>query len=60
MASSLISLRHLDLRANKLTLLPERLAELANLEKLDLQWNRLLVYPEWLERMQRRGCTVFI
>jgi Leucine-rich repeat (LRR) protein len=56
MASSLTSLRHLDLQANKLTLLPERLAELANLEKLDLRWNRLLLYPEWRERI----CTVFI
>jgi hypothetical protein len=44
-------LRYLDLRSNKLTLLPERLAELANLEKPDLRWNRLPGYPEWLERM---------
>jgi hypothetical protein len=51
MASSLTSLRYLDLRSNKLTLLPERLAELANLEKPDLRWNRLPGYPEWLERM---------
>jgi Leucine-rich repeat (LRR) protein len=35
------NLRHLDLRGNRLTKIPDWLEELPNLEKVDFRWNKL-------------------
>ena len=60
----LISLRSyggiLNLRANKLVSLPAAIGDLPNLEKLDARWNKLSSLPEWFQRLEQRGCTVYI
>jgi hypothetical protein len=48
------------LRANKLTTLPDSLAQLTHLEKLDLRWNKLSHEPAWLPQLSQHGCTVFV
>ena len=52
-------LRHLDLRANRLSTLPATLANLKLLEKLDLRWNRFETMPDWLEQLEKNGCIVY-
>ena len=52
--------KHLDLRANKLVSLPAAIGDLPNLEKLDARWNKLSSLPEWFQRLEQRGCTVYI
>ena len=51
---------YLDLRANSLTILPASLGALPRLEKLDLRWNRIRPLPAWLERLEARGCSVYV
>lgn len=53
-------LRHLDLRANRITTLPSWLADLPALEKLDLRWNPLTPDPDpaLLAGLAERGCIV--
>src|SRR2546425_12598649 len=48
------------LRANKLVSLPAAIGDLPNLEKLDARWNKLSSLPEWFQRLEQRGCTVYI
>ena len=48
-------LRLLDLRANRLTSVPDWIAELPRLEKLDLRWNEVYEPPAALVE---RGCVV--
>jgi Leucine-rich repeat (LRR) protein len=50
----------LDLRANRLTAIPDWLGALPQLEKLDLRWNSLTDIPPWIQPLEQRGCTVFI
>ena len=52
---SLRELRLLDLRANRLTSVPEWIVELPRLEKLDLRWNEVFDPPSGLIE---RGCVV--
>jgi Leucine-rich repeat (LRR) protein len=51
-------LSYLDVRANGMTTLSDRLADLP-LEKLDLRWNPISTYPAWLDDLEAKGCTVF-
>ncbi len=44
-------LRHLDLRENALTELPETLADLPRLRQIDLRSNRIAQLPDWVARM---------
>jgi Leucine-rich repeat (LRR) protein len=53
-------LRFLDLRANRLSALPESLAELHRLEKLDLRWNQFQTVPFWIDTLKDRGCIVYL
>jgi Leucine-rich repeat (LRR) protein len=50
-------LRTLDLRANRLTSIPDWIVELPRLEKLDLRWNEVLEVPSALHD---RGCFVLL
>ena len=52
---SLRELRLLDLRANRLTAVPDWIVELPRLEKLDLRWNEVYDVPAGL---LERGCVV--
>ena len=52
---SLRELRLLDLRANRLTRVPDWIVELPRLEKLDLRWNEVFDPPSGLIE---RGCVV--
>jgi hypothetical protein len=52
-------LRFLDLRANRLSTLPESLSALHRLEKLDLRWNHFQSLPAWIVKLERRGCIVY-
>ena len=53
------NLRHLDLRGNPLTSLPEAVATLQRLEKLDLRWVTTLAAPAWIGSVEARGCVVY-
>jgi hypothetical protein len=54
-------LRFLDLRENRITELPQWLADLPMLQRLDLRWNGLLLDPPPLvERLRARGCVVWL
>ena len=55
MVRSLRELRLLDLRANRLTSVPDWIVELPRLEKLDLRWNEVYDPPSGLIE---RGCVV--
>jgi Leucine-rich repeat (LRR) protein len=55
----LSSLTHLDLRANRLAVLPDSIGDLPKLEKLDLRWNKLSSLPEWMQRLEEGGCSVY-
>lgn len=58
--SRLPRLRHLDLRANRITWLPDLGPDaFPVLEKLDLRWLDLPVVPEWVHALERRGCLVY-
>ena len=50
-------LRTLDLRANRLTSVPDWIVELPRLEKLDLRWNEVSEVPQAL---LDRGCFVLL
>jgi len=50
----------LDLSNQGLTLLPDSIGEQSYLEKMDLRWNKISPLPPRLERLERRGCIVFI
>ena len=56
----LSNLVYLDLRANPLTMLPASIGNLPRLEKLDLRWTRLASTPEWFERLEARGCGIYL
>ena len=54
-------LRLLDLRANRLTSVPDWIVELPRLEKLDLRWNEVFEYPLNRRRgLRERGCVVLV
>jgi Leucine-rich repeat (LRR) protein len=55
----LTGLTFLDLRNNRLRVLPAGIGDLPHLEKLDLRWNQLAARPEWLPRLEQRGCLVY-
>jgi hypothetical protein len=52
-------LRHLDLRGNPLTALPESLFDLPRLGKLDLRWVPSLATHAGIERLKARDCLVY-
>ncbi|MBB0245429.1 hypothetical protein FNQ90_15300 [Streptomyces alkaliphilus] len=56
--TALPRLRHLDLRANRLTGLPATVLDLPALEKLDLRWNPFDPPPDLVAELERRGCAV--
>ncbi|MNG40492.1 Leucine Rich repeats (2 copies) [compost metagenome] len=50
----------MDLRANRLSALPDSLAELTQLQRLDLRWNNFAEMPAVLEPLIAQGCLVHI
>ena len=57
---NLTRLTFLDLRANTLVSLPAAIGGLPNLEKVGARWNKLSSLPKWFQRLEQRGCTVYI
>jgi hypothetical protein len=53
-------LRHIDLRGNPVTNLPESCWSLPRLEKLDLRWVSTLEPPAWLAELEAGGCAVYL
>jgi hypothetical protein len=50
----------MDLRANRLSGLPESMSRLRRLEKLDLRWNQFRAVPAWIRKLESRGCIVYL
>ena len=50
----------MDLRANRLSSLPESLSKLHKLEKLDLRWNQFRKRPCLDQSTEKRGCIVYL
>ncbi len=56
----LTQFRFLDLRGNRLVALPASIGDLPDLGKVDARWNKLAAVPEWAQRLEQRGCVVFL
>jgi hypothetical protein len=53
-------LRHIDVRSNRLTRLPDWVVDLPALEKPDLRWNACEPSPALLNKLELRGCVVLL
>jgi hypothetical protein len=53
-------LTHLDLRASRLSALPDSMASMHNLRKLDLRWTKLAFPPAWLQDLESKGCRILL
>nr|WSY57885.1 hypothetical protein OG999_28425 [Streptomyces sp. NBC_00886] len=53
-------LRQLDVRSNRLTLVPDWVLGMPSLEKLDRRWNECAPSAALLTESERRGCVVLL